>query len=119
MKELDEILESLKSKITSINNINDLNNLKAEYLGKKGSISALSSKLGELSIEEKKSFGMELNKLKNAANELLDNKRLEIENAILNEKLAKESIDIRGKSRDNQSCAKGKRNGIVYNRNGL
>ena len=94
MKELDEILESLKSKITSINNINDLNNLKAEYLGKKGSISVLSSKMGELSIEEKKSFGMELNKLKNAASELLDNKRLEIENNALNEKLVKESIDI-------------------------
>ena len=94
MENLEELLKSLEEKVKDINNMNDLNNLKAEYLGKKGSISALSSKMAELSVEEKKTFGMELNKLKTKANELLDNKKVELETKALNDKLAKESIDI-------------------------
>lgn len=50
--------------------------------------------MGELSIEEKKTFGAELNNLKTKATELIDNKKNELETNALNEKLAKESIDI-------------------------
>ena len=75
MQDLEKILEELKSKIELITNLNELNDLKAEYLGKKGHISMLSSKIGSLSIEEKKTFGAELNKIKVAATELVDSKR--------------------------------------------
>ena len=71
MQDLEKILEELKSKIELITNLNELNDLKAEYLGKKGHISMLSSKIGSLSIEEKKTFGAELNKIKVAATELV------------------------------------------------
>lgn len=91
---MNEILKSLEEKINTISNINELNDLRVEYLGKKGSISLLSAKMGELSIEEKKTFGAELNNLKNKATELIDNKKNELETKALNEKLAKESIDI-------------------------
>ncbi len=94
MKDLEEILKSLESKISSIKNTNELNDLRVEYLGKKGSISQLSGKLAELSIEEKKVFGAELNALKTSATTLIENKAKEIEEKILNEKLEKESIDI-------------------------
>ena len=91
---MEELLKSLEEKIKNVKNINELNDIKAEYLGKKGSISALSSNMGSMTIEEKKEFGMKLNDIKNKATELLENKRLEFENALLNEKLSKESIDI-------------------------
>lgn len=94
MKDLEEILNNLKDKVARITNLNELNEIRIEYLGKKGSISTLSSKMAELTIEEKKIFGLELNKLKNSANELIDNKKFEIETKLLNEKLEKESIDI-------------------------
>lgn len=94
MQDLEKILEELKSKIELITNLNELNDLKAEYLGKKGHISMLSSKIGSLSIEEKKTFGAELNKIKVAATELVDSKRKAIEERLLNEKLANEKIDI-------------------------
>ena len=91
---MEELLKSLEEKIKNVKNINELNDIKAEYLGKKGSISALSSNMASMTIEEKKEFGMKLNDIKNKATELLENKRLEFENALLNEKLSKESIDI-------------------------
>jgi phenylalanyl-tRNA synthetase alpha chain len=94
MKDLEEILTSLESKISSIKNTNELNDLRVEYLGKKGSISELSGRLAELSIEEKKVFGAKLNALKTSATTLIEAKAKEIEEKILNEKLEKESIDI-------------------------
>lgn len=94
MKDLEKILEELQSKIVNISNMNELNDLRVEYLGKKGSISMLSSKIAELPVEEKKTFGAELNKVKMTATELIDSKKNEIETKELNEKLANEKIDI-------------------------
>ena len=91
---MEELLKSLEEKIVNVTNMNELNEIKAEYLGKKGSISALSSKMGELSIEEKKTYGMKLNEIRTKAESLIEEKRNSIENAILNEKLSKEAIDI-------------------------
>lgn len=94
MKNLEEILKNLESKIDKVSNLNELNDLRVEFLGKKGSISVLSSMMGELSIEEKKTFGASLNNLRNKATKLIDDKKNEIETKLLNEKLANESIDI-------------------------
>ena len=94
MKDLEKILEKLQSKIVNVSSMNELNDLRVEYLGKKGSISMLSSKIAELPVEEKKTFGAELNKVKMTANELIDSKKNEIETKELNEKLANEKIDI-------------------------
>ncbi len=94
MKDLEEILTSLKSKVNNISSINELNDLRVEYLGKKGSISELSSKIATLPIEEKKTFGAELNALKNSATAVIETKVKEIEEKTLSEKLEKESIDI-------------------------
>jgi len=91
---IKDIIEEVRNKIKEIENTNDLNSLKAEYFGKKGKITELSSLMRELSIEEKKEFGKNLNELKNTCNELIDNKRNEIEEKILNEKLSSEKIDI-------------------------
>ena len=90
----DKIIEDLTKKLNNVDNISSLNEVKAEVLGKKGSITELSKQMGSLSIEEKKELGKKLNDLKNKANELIDNKRNEIEQNILNAKLASEDIDI-------------------------
>ena len=91
---MESIIKEMKKEISSVKSIQDISELKAKYLGKKGSISALSLKMKEIPNEEKKEFGMKLNKLKNEASELLDGKREEIEKKLLDEKLKNESIDI-------------------------
>ena len=91
---MESIIKELKKEISSVKSIQDINELKSKYLGKKGSISALSLKMKEIANEEKKEFGMKLNKIKSEANELLDRKREEIEKRLLDLKLKNESIDI-------------------------
>ncbi|MCI9110490.1 MAG: phenylalanine--tRNA ligase subunit alpha [Bacilli bacterium] len=91
---MENILEELKNDLQTINTEHELNEIKTKYLGKKGSITELSSKIKDLPNEEKKTFGANLNKLKTEATNLLDTKREELETAILNKKLQEESIDI-------------------------
>ena len=93
MKE-EKILSLLEYKLKSIKNIVELNNLKAEYLGKKGSINELTKKIGTMLEEERKEFGKKLNEIKTKANDMIETKKKEIENKILEEKLKNEKIDI-------------------------
>ncbi len=95
MKEkVENIKNEIIKKIEDINDSKILYELKQEYLGKKGKIQELVSVLGNLSLEEKKTFGPIINGLKNEMNELFENKAKQIEEFILNKKLESEYIDI-------------------------
>ena len=91
---LENIIVELKKSLDSVNTLSELNEVKAEYLGKKGYITSLYSKMRDLNNDEKKSFGAKINNLKVEVTSLLENKKNEIETKILNEKLINESIDI-------------------------
>ena len=91
---LENIIVELKKSLDSVNTLSELNEVKAEYLGKKGYITSLYSKMRDLSNDEKKSFGAKINKIKTEATDLVDDKKKKIETKILNEKLMNESIDI-------------------------
>ena len=91
---MEKILDELKKELEGIKDNQKLAELKAKYLGKKGSISALSSKIKDMSVDEKKNFGITLNKIKNEATSLIDFKRKALEKAILDQKLKNESVDI-------------------------
>lgn len=90
----EEILLELEEKIKKIKSVADLNSLKAEYLGKKGSINELTKKIGTMMDSEKREFGKKLNEIKTKANDLIESKKSEIEKKILEEKLRLEKIDI-------------------------
>ena len=95
MKEKIEKLKSeLSLKVSEINSNETLANLKAEYLGKKGKITELSSMIKEVKPEEKKDFGMLLNDIKTFANDIITSKQKELDDKALNEKLESESIDV-------------------------
>ena len=84
-KEFDEDLNNIKS-------LKDLNEIKVNYFGKKGKVSELSSMMRE--VEDKKTFGMKVNEVRNKFNNLYENKKIEIEEKEINEKLMSESIDV-------------------------
>ena len=91
---MEKILDDLKNDLKNIKSIHDLNDIKVKYLGKKGLVTSLYSKMKELTDEDKKSYGASLNNLRNEVTKLIDFEKEKIETKILNEKLEKESIDI-------------------------
>ena len=92
--EFEKLLKNLKEDLVNVTDEHLLNEIKTKYLGKKGSITSLSSKIKELPKEEKKTFGANLNKLKKEAISLVESKKGELEKYLLNEKLKNESVDI-------------------------
>ena len=71
--------------------LEELEKTRVKYLGKKGSINQLNSLLKEMSLEEKKAFGRELNLLKNEITENINNKK---ENYLLQDEDDFNPIDI-------------------------
>lgn len=91
---IEEIKKNIENELNSCKDMKSLNDLKVKYLGKKGIITELSSKIKEIPNEEKKEFGMKMNELKTSFNALYDSKKTLFEEEALNEKLASESIDV-------------------------
>ena len=86
--------------INNISSIENLESIRIKYLGKKGLISLEMKSLSSLSIEEKKIKGQKLNIIKSFLEVNLQNKKNEIENKSINEKLQKEKIDTTLPPRD-------------------
>ena len=73
MKEKIETLKGeILDKLAKTTNLKEVNDLKVEYLGKKGPIQELTGHMKDLDVEEKKSFGMLLNGLKQDVTNAID-----------------------------------------------
>lgn len=83
---------------------NSLEELRIEYLSKKGKVAQLMASMKDLSNAEKPVFGQKVNDLKQSISLAIENKKAQIEEALLNEKLANEKIDI---SLDAYNCERG------------
>jgi phenylalanyl-tRNA synthetase alpha chain len=86
--------------INNASSIDEIEKLRIYYLGKKGLISLEMKSLTSLSIEEKKNKGQELNIFKSFFEKELKNKKNDLTNQEVNEKLAKEKIDTSLPPRD-------------------
>ena len=91
IEEVKKLLEEDMNKVTSLAELNELKN---KYLSKTGLITVLNSEIKNVPNEEKKEFGMRVNEVRTLFSEFYESKKNEYETALLNEKLAKESIDI-------------------------
>ena len=76
---IDVLREEIKQKIAEAADLAELDKLRVGYLGKKGSITALLKCMKDLSNEERKTFGAEVNKLKASVAEKIE-KRVEVLN---------------------------------------
>src|SRR5574344_3012966 len=93
-EKIDSIKESINSDLAKAYNLQDIVDIKARYVGKQGLITDMTKNMKEYSIEERKEIGKVTNELKNLANDMISSKENSIKEALLNEKLNKESVDI-------------------------
>lgn len=91
---LQNILDHAKQTIEKTTELADLDQLRVEFLGKKAQITGLMKTLGQLSAEERPLAGQWINEAKQSIQQLISNKKTELESAKLEAKLAQESIDV-------------------------
>lgn len=95
MKEkLEELYKEFESQVSLLKNQADVLNLKAEYLGKKGSITETLKFLKKATAEEKKVIGPMANSIKEKVQKQINQKLVEIEKKEIDQKLEKNKLDI-------------------------
>ena len=90
-------LETLKNealKAISEADSKTLEELRIEYLSKKGKVQSLMVQMRDLSAEEKPKFGQLVNDLKNSISTAIDEKKRELDAALMEMKLQSEKLDI-------------------------
>lgn len=101
-----ELHQAFKKELEGANSLEKLENLRVEFLGKKGRVTELLKTVASLSVEEKKTFGKQVNDLKVEFTDLISAKKMEFEDAKLNEAIASEKIDVTLQPRDSENFGK-------------
>jgi phenylalanyl-tRNA synthetase alpha chain len=94
MEQLQQIQEQALQQFAVISDEAQLEQVKAKYLGKEGSLTALLKALGKLSNEERPQAGARINLVKQAIELALQQRRDELATIKLTAKLAAESLDV-------------------------
>ena len=87
----------LKDALTNIKNalaIDEINELRNRYMGKKSELASMGSVIGTLPPEEKKTFGQEMNEVRSAIANAIEERLAEAKAKALEHKLKRETIDI-------------------------
>lgn len=91
---MENIKNIMEEKLGKVSSFEELDNLRLEYVGKKGIITNLYSKMKELSNEEKRAFGQKINDLKMNFTNKYEELKVRFEEDDLKKKLDNESIDV-------------------------
>ncbi|AQQ67944.1 phenylalanine--tRNA ligase subunit alpha [Microbulbifer agarilyticus] len=94
MQELQSLTEQALALVEKAGDLAALDQVRVDYLGKKGQITALLKGLGKLSAEERPAAGAKINEAKQQVQEAINARRTAMEKAAIEEKLAKETIDV-------------------------
>ena len=94
MIDLDQVRAEAQTSIAAATSLDALEALRVSLLGKKGSISLLMKSLGDMGPEERKAAGQQLNAVKDLVSAALDGRKADLERAALEERLARERVDV-------------------------
>ena len=94
MSEAKQLLQEAIKKASVANSLQDLEEVKRAYLGKKGSLSLLLSKIGQLPPQERKSFAADVNVVKDELNGVIDERYQALKILAVEQQIASEKIDV-------------------------
>ena len=96
MQNLKEITEQARAALDELHNkgLDALEAFRVEYFGKKGHFTQLMQGLRDVAAEERPAIGAKINEAKQAVLDILNAKKEEFEQAVLNAQLEKEKVDV-------------------------
>ncbi len=80
--------------ISACSDLKALDELRVRYLGKKGEVTAQLKALGSMEPEQRKQFGQAVNRVRDALNELLLQRKVSLEAAELEQRLQAQAVDV-------------------------
>lgn len=94
MIDFQRVQEELEGSIEAVKDLSQLQQLKAKYLGKSGLITQAIARIREVPPEERKEYGLRVNRLKEFAEELFKKKEEELKALEIEKRLSQEWIDL-------------------------
>jgi phenylalanyl-tRNA synthetase alpha chain len=94
MQDLDAIVKDALTVFAGIGDADALEQIKAQYLGKSGTLTELLKGLGKLPAAERPAMGARINAAKQTLENALNEQRERIQNARLEAKLKEEALDV-------------------------
>lgn len=91
---LDDILAQALQELAHAEDLNQLDQVRVQYLGKKGIFTEQMKALGQLEPEQRREAGQGINQAKSKFQNTLEEKKLTLNNAALDARLANETIDV-------------------------
>jgi phenylalanyl-tRNA synthetase alpha chain len=92
--QLDELRRATLARFAASVSLEELEAARTEVLGRKGALAQISKEFGKLAPEERAALGQLLNSVKQDLETEYDRKKIRFEQADLNERLAREWIDV-------------------------
>jgi phenylalanyl-tRNA synthetase alpha chain len=94
MDKLETLRAELIDAVNAAADLATLEEVRVSALGKKGRVTELMKSLGGMGPEERKAAGAALNSLKDEVSPVLDARRADLEAAALDQRLARERVDV-------------------------
>lgn len=94
MNNLQTLMEQALAAVAQADNAQALDQVRVHFLGKKGEITEQLKTLGTLPPEQRREAGAEINRVKDVVQDALKARQAVLEQAELNAKLARESVDV-------------------------
>jgi phenylalanyl-tRNA synthetase alpha chain len=94
MNNLENILSNFNSQFAQVQNPQQLEDLRINFLGKKGLLTELFLDLKNMDATQKRTFGNQINLIRDQITQNIENKKNDFATAQLNAKLSSEKIDI-------------------------
>ena len=94
MDNLESLADKARNAIAGAQDTAVLDQVRVEYLGKKGSVTGLLKGVGKMPAEQRSAAGAEINKVKQALQALISERKADLERAAVADQLATETIDI-------------------------
>ncbi|MDD8048751.1 MAG: phenylalanine--tRNA ligase subunit alpha [Thomasclavelia sp.] len=89
-----QIQEEALSKLKDCKSLKELNDIRVLYLGKKGPIQDAMKSMKDMAPEERKVFGQTSNQVKSTLEKAVEDRKVELEEEAITQKINSESIDI-------------------------
>lgn len=94
MNSITDLQNRALAEISASADLRQLDDLRVRYLGKKGEITGQLKSLGSMEPEQRKSYGQQVNVVRDAVNQAILDRRQALESSALEEKLLKEKVDV-------------------------